>query len=165
MGFLITTLLQIYWKNRLRFDRIMAMSLWRRFLVHLVVGQSMCEREWHSGGVTSHRQPWQCRGTQGPRTVNGAQSDPNYVSRLLARSECLPGAQKITVTPLEWHVTNIVLRKFICWITTAKQWQQSWQSACKMTVLLILSNYQARPAVSTPLTRGSRMLPGKSPGE
>jgi len=30
-------------------------------------------------------------GAQGPRTVKGAQSDLNYVSRLLSRSECLPG--------------------------------------------------------------------------
>ena len=50
-------------------------------------------------GVTSHRQSRQCRG---PKTVNGAQSDPNYVPRLLARSECLPGGRgaKIIVTPL-----------------------------------------------------------------
>ena len=40
-------------------------------------------------GVTSHRQPRQCRG-QEPKTVKGAKSDPNYVSRLLTRSECLP---------------------------------------------------------------------------
>jgi len=40
----------------------------------------------HSG-VTSHRQPCQYRGAQGPKRVKGAQSDPNYVSRLLARSE------------------------------------------------------------------------------
>ena len=33
-------------------------------------------------------------GAQGPKTVKGAQSDPNYVSRLLARSECLPGGGK-----------------------------------------------------------------------
>jgi len=40
-------------------------------------------------------------GAQGPKTVKGAQSDPNYVSRLLARSECLPGeGPKIIVTPL-----------------------------------------------------------------
>ena len=39
-------------------------------------------------------------GTQGPKTAKGAQSDPNYVSRLLACSECLPGATKIIVTPL-----------------------------------------------------------------
>jgi len=65
--------------------------------------------------VTSHRQPRQCRGGQGPKTVKGAQSDPNYVSlstiktviRLCsgisqnhnpcarARSESLPGAQKL----------------------------------------------------------------------
>ena len=32
--------------------------------------------------------------------VKGAQSDPNYVSRLLARSECLPGGPKIIVTLL-----------------------------------------------------------------
>jgi len=58
-----------------------------------------------SSGVTSHRQPRQCRGAQGPKTVKGAQSDPNYVSRLLARSECLPGGT--IVTPLRgsgiWH--------------------------------------------------------------
>ena len=30
-------------------------------------------------------------GTQGPKTVKGVQSHSNYVSRLLARSECLPG--------------------------------------------------------------------------
>jgi len=30
-------------------------------------------------------------GAEGPKTVKGAQSGPNYVSRLLARSECLPG--------------------------------------------------------------------------
>ena len=29
-------------------------------------------------GVTSHRQPRQCRGAQGPITVKGAQSDRNY---------------------------------------------------------------------------------------
>jgi len=34
----------------------------------------------NSSGVTSHRQPRQCRG---PKTVKGTQSDPNYVSRLL----------------------------------------------------------------------------------
>ena len=30
-------------------------------------------------------------GGQEPNTLKGTQSDPNYVSRLLARSECLPG--------------------------------------------------------------------------
>ena len=46
-------------------------------------------------GVSSHRQPRQCRGTQGPKTEKGAQSDPNYkLSRPLARSECLPGGGK-----------------------------------------------------------------------
>ena len=38
-------------------------------------------------------------GAQGPKTVKGAQSDSNYVSRLLARSECLPGGPGIIVTP------------------------------------------------------------------
>jgi len=33
-------------------------------------------------------------GAQGPKTVKGAQSDANYISRLLARSECLPGGGK-----------------------------------------------------------------------
>jgi len=36
-------------------------------------------------GVTSHRQP-----RQGPKTVKGAQSDPNYVSRLLL--DCVANA-------------------------------------------------------------------------
>ena len=68
-----------------------------------------------SSGETSHQQPRQ----RGPKTVKGAQSDPNYVSRLLldcagifftkssplptyftVRSECLPGGPKIIVTPL-----------------------------------------------------------------
>jgi len=47
VGFLITTLLQIYqgifqWKNcqnQLRFDRIMAVSLWSHFLAHPVDGR------------------------------------------------------------------------------------------------------------------------------
>jgi len=39
-------------------------------------------------------------GAHGPKTVKGAQSDPNYVSRLLARSEYLLGGPKIIVTPL-----------------------------------------------------------------
>jgi len=43
--------------------------------------------------LTSYAQ-WQCRGAQGPKTVKGAQSDPNYVSRLLART---PGGPKIIV--------------------------------------------------------------------
>jgi len=38
---------------------------------------------WSISGVTSHRQPRQCRGAQGSKTVKGAQSNPNYVSRLL----------------------------------------------------------------------------------
>ena len=49
-----------------------------------------------SSGVTSHRQPRQCRGAQGPKTVKGAKSDPNYVSRLLL--DCVPVFRKI-VTP------------------------------------------------------------------
>jgi len=61
----------------------------------------------HSG-VTSHRQHQQCREAQGPKTVKGAQSDPNYVSRLLARSECLPGAQNYS------YVTVQTLRNFLC---------------------------------------------------
>ena len=36
-------------------------------------------------------------GAQGPKTVNGAQSDPNYVSRLLL--DCVPVFHKI-ITPV-----------------------------------------------------------------
>ena len=46
--------------------------------------------------ITSHRQPRQCRVTQGPKTVKGTQSDPNYVSRLLL--DCVPVFHKI-ITP------------------------------------------------------------------
>jgi len=49
-----------------------------------------------NSGVTSHRQPLQCRGAQGPKTVKGAQGDPNYVSRLLL--DCVPVFHKI-ITP------------------------------------------------------------------
>ena len=47
-------------------------------------------------GVTSHRQPRQYRRAQGPKTVKGAQSDPNYVSRLLL--DCVRVFHKI-ITP------------------------------------------------------------------
>ena len=56
-----------------------------------------------SGGVTSHQQPRQCRGAQGPKTVKGAQSAPNYVSTLLldcVANVCRGGGQKIIVKPL-----------------------------------------------------------------
>ena len=43
------------------------------------------------GGVTSHR-------PQGPKTVKGAQSDPDYVSRLLL--DCVPVFHKI-ITPAD----------------------------------------------------------------
>ena len=54
---------------------------------------SVCVR---ASGVTSHRQPRQCRGAQGPKTVKGAESDPNYVSRLLL--DCVSVFHKI-ITP------------------------------------------------------------------
>jgi len=49
-----------------------------------------------SSGVTSHRQLRQCRWARGPKTVKGAQSDPNYVSRLLL--DCVPVFHRI-ITP------------------------------------------------------------------
>ena len=49
-----------------------------------------------SSGVTSHRQPPQYRGAQGPKTAMGAQSDPNYVSKLSL--DCVPVFHKI-ITP------------------------------------------------------------------
>ena len=60
-----------------------------------------------SSGVTSHRQPQQCRWAQGPKTVKGAQNDPNYVSRLLARSECLPGAKNYSYATGWWAYDGI----------------------------------------------------------
>ena len=49
-----------------------------------------------SSGVTSHRQPPQYRGAQGPKTAMGAKSDPNYVSKLSL--DCVPVFHKI-ITP------------------------------------------------------------------
>ena len=63
-------------------------------LVHCV--QRVLEGVHGHSGVTSHRQPRQCRGTQGPKTVKRAQSDRNYVSRLLL--DCVPVFHKI-ITP------------------------------------------------------------------
>jgi len=69
VGYLITTLLQIYpgilssrekkFVNRFRFDKIMAMSLWPRFLVHpvrivlnvgLLFFATLC-RQWQIGNI------------------------------------------------------------------------------------------------------------------
>ena len=55
-------------------------SSWKRCLYFFVAVAAL------SSGVTSHRQPGQCRGAQRPKTVKGAQSDPNYASRLLLDS-------------------------------------------------------------------------------
>jgi len=85
--------------NRSRTDRIMVMSLWPRFwptlymigLIHKYCFTVI--RHWRyryryvtaysftppTIGVTSHRQPRQCREEQRHKTVKGAQSDPNYV--------------------------------------------------------------------------------------
>jgi len=41
-----------------------------------------------ASGLTSHRQPRQCQGAQEPKTVKGAQSVPNYVSRLFNNRLC-----------------------------------------------------------------------------
>ena len=49
-----------------------------------------------NSGVTSHRQPRQCRGAKGPKTAKGAQSDPNYAPRPLL--DCVPVFHKI-ITP------------------------------------------------------------------
>ena len=50
-------------------------------------------RQRDGNGVTSHRQTGQCRGLRGPKLVKGAQSDRNYVSRLLL--DCVPVFHKI----------------------------------------------------------------------
>ena len=50
--------------------------------------------QWVTSGVTSHRQPRQCRGRGPKRYLKGAQSDQNYISRLLL--DCVPVFHKIT---------------------------------------------------------------------
>jgi len=62
-------------------------SSWKRCLYFFLAVAAL------SSGVTSHRQARQCRGAQGPKTVNGAQSDLNYASRLLL--DCVPVFHKI----------------------------------------------------------------------
>ena len=49
-----------------------------------------------NSGVTSHRQPRQCRGAKEPKTAKGAQSDSNYAPRPLL--DCVPVFHKI-ITP------------------------------------------------------------------
>jgi len=65
-------------------------------------------------GVTRHRQPRQCRGAQGPKTVKGAQSDPNYVSRLLL--DCVPVFHKTITLPIYFTIPDrslFIIPKFI----------------------------------------------------
>ena len=71
-------------------DLVVAFVLFVFMLVGLllVVCFAAVSRRVNISGVTSHRQPRQCRGAQGPKTAKGAQSDPNYVSRLLL--DCVP---------------------------------------------------------------------------
>jgi len=64
--------------------------------VRALFGHFRCRTTTLSSGVPSDRQPRQCRGAQGPKTVKGAQSDPNYVSGLLL--DCVQVFHKI-VTP------------------------------------------------------------------
>ena len=79
-------------------------------------------------------------GDQGPKTVKGARSDPNYVSRLLldcvpvfhkiitsayllyrsrpvaiyySRSKCLPGDPKIIVTPLGTIKLKLIYKEYL----------------------------------------------------
>jgi len=69
--------------------------------VCLLVCLSVCLHAYaknHSSGITSHRQPRQCRESQGHSPVKVAQSDPNYVSRLLLDCVGLPVFHK-TITP------------------------------------------------------------------
>jgi len=69
----------------------------------------ICRKGFKTGisGVTTHRQPRQCRE---PKTVKGAQSDPNYISRQLL--DCVPVFHKCvslthlamqSTVDLNWH--------------------------------------------------------------
>jgi len=60
------------------------------------VSYPSCRKFPVSSGVSSHRQPRQCRGGAGAQNGKGAQSDPNYVSRLLL--DCVPVFHNI-ITP------------------------------------------------------------------
>ena len=72
--------------------RLPAFAAERRLLQQV----SIIDAALAGSGVTSHRQLRQCRGAQGPKTVKGAQSDQNCVSRLLL--DCVPVFHKI-ITP------------------------------------------------------------------
>jgi len=100
-------------------------------------------------GVTSHRQPRQCRGAHVPKTIKGAQSDPNYVSRLLARSECLPGFKNYSYATAWRRVSLFFLSFFRCWLPDA---------AWKLSTLLPFS----WPQYQQPLEQSVRMFEGMS---
>ena len=74
-------------------------------------------------------------GAQGPKTVKGAQSDPNYVSRLLARSECLPGAQLRTDIKTSISVTGLHRNYFKILAATASPSATAMLSSVAMTSL------------------------------
>jgi len=102
-------------RRRYRSCSIQVNWSWLYFLCHVACIAYRCRK---FSGVTSHRQPRQCRGAQGPKTVKGAQSDPNYVSRLLL--DCVAGGgAKIIVTPLRkllhmWHVLCSMVSVSLC---------------------------------------------------
>jgi len=58
---------------------IVYISIWF-YLISILFGAELRALLRLCSGVTSHREPRQCRRARGPKTVNGAQSDPNYVS-------------------------------------------------------------------------------------
>ena len=127
-----------FFVERLRFDRIIAMSLWPHFFAHPQGPTLVSNLAGHVGsGVTGHRQPRQCRGAQGPkvtrnmyRLCTGISQNHRYTDTFCyavdcrlelalevqrwarARSECLPGCPKIIVTPLLVGRTTAVVASF-----------------------------------------------------
>ena len=106
----------------------------------------------YSSGVTSHRQPRQCRG---PKMVNGAQSDPNYVSRLgLGPVANVCRRQKIIVTPQPSSAETLVrgggkinhhLIDFCLSYNSAKNCRNRWMNvrvvACQVSVVFTARCY------------------------
>ena len=100
-------------------------------------------------GVTSHRQPRQGRGAQGPKTVKGAQSDRNYVglSRLLL--DCVPVFHKIITTAYLLYRSGPVA------IYYSQRWTRARNSECLPGAQKLVTPLPGSPA-STDKRAGRR---------
>ena len=84
----------------------------------------------------------------GTQNGKGTQSDPNYVSRLLARSECLPGeGAKIIVTPLFTllRITQVLTGMINMTQNDATRYFKLRSKSHLLLVTLVVSHCQTEP--------------------